>query len=224
VAQGTKTDAKGCAPGSDPGSIQKTTDRVAFDRKTGLAVNGAQYKAAVDGNTAIAHQGLDYTFPIGTEKKSYLLFDTTAGKAFPAAYQGEDTIDGLDVYRFKQTVPDTSIKIQGLLPGVYSGSTTVWVEPTTGVIVKGAQQIVQRFASNSATVFDGTLTFNDATVKKQVDFANEQLTKIQLIRNWLPLAGLVLGLGFLAAAAYAGRRRTSPRAGVSPVAEGSSQT
>jgi hypothetical protein len=211
VARGTETDDRGCASAADPGFIQKTTDRIAFDRVKGTAVPGTKYRAAVNGDTSIVHEGLGYTFPIGTEKKSYPFFDTIAGKAYPAKFIGTDTIRGMEVYRFQQQVPQTDIKIQGLLPGTYEGSTTFWVEPTTGVIIKGSQRIVQKFASNGSTVFDGTLTFTDHTVQKQVDFANSQLTKIGLIRNWIPLALGVIGLALLAWSALlsARPRRTS---------------
>jgi hypothetical protein len=210
VAKGTKVDGLGCAPASDPGFIDKSTDRVAFDRKSAMAVAGARFKASVNGDAAIAHDGLDYTFPIDTKKKTYPLYDTVAGKAYPAVYQGSEKFRGMTVYRFVQQIPAVAITIQKLLPGAYSGTTTVWVEPSTGVIVKGAQQIVERFASGGGTVFDANLVFNDTTVREQVDYANSQLTKIHLIRLWVPLGVAALGLVLLVAGLLVGRRRAAP--------------
>lgn len=207
VAQGTKVDSQGCAASTDPGYIDKTTDRVAFNRKTGLAVAGTKYGAAVNGDAAITHSGLDYTFPIDTKKKTYPLFDAIAGKSFPAVYQGTQTIDGLTAYRFVQSVPASPVTIDNLLPGVYSGGTTVWVEPTTGVILKGAQQIIQTFASGGSTVFDGTLTFTSASVSSQAKFAKSQLAKVRLVRLWLPLGLGVAGLLLVVLALFGGRRR-----------------
>lgn len=218
VAKGTKTDPAGCASAADPGFIQKTTDRVAFDRVKATAVAGPKYGAHVNGDVAIKHAGLDYTFPIDTKKKAYALFDTIASKAFPAKYEGSQSMHGLTVYRFVQQIPDTPIKIQSLIPGIYSGTTTVWVEPTTGVIVKGAQHIVQKFASDGTVVFDGTLTFNDKTVREQSDFADDQLTKIHLVRNWVPLAVALIGILFLATAWFSERRRPSGRRSPEPSA------
>lgn len=211
VVQGTKADASGCASLTEPGFIQRTTDRVAFDRKNGEAVTAPKYKAAVNGDASIEHTGLDYTFPIGTARKTYSVFDTIAGKAFPARYAGSESIHGLSVYKFVQQVPESPVKIQSLIPGTYSGTTTFWVEPTTGVIVKGVQRILERFASDGKTVFDGTLTFTDKTVEKQADFANSQLSKINLIRLWVPLAAAVIGVLLLAAAWFVGRRRPRTR-------------
>jgi hypothetical protein len=161
TVQGAKTDDAGCASRADPGFIDKSTDRVAFDRKSAMAVAGQKYRAAVNGDTSIKHEGLAYTFPIGTQKTTYPVFDTIAGKAFPARFSGTDKIHGMTVFKFVQHVPQTPVKIQSLLPGTYTATTTFWVEPTTGVIVKGAQEIHEKFTSGGKTVFDGTLTFTD---------------------------------------------------------------
>src|SRR6478672_4250906 len=75
----------GCVSKADPQHrlITNSTDRVAFDRKTGLAVDDVKYHSNVDGNQNIRHVGLGYKFPIDTEKKTYPFFDTVVGKAFP---------------------------------------------------------------------------------------------------------------------------------------------
>ena len=191
----TQPGPDGCVPNTDPAFVQRTTDRVAFDRKTALAVpNGQQYGAAVNGDPNIRHVGLSYTFPIDTEKQSYPFFDTVVGKAYPMNYRGTEKLNGLDVYRFEQAVPDSDIKIQDLLPGKYSNVRVVWVEPTTGVIVKGSEQIKETFAAGGQTAFSGTLVFNDASVKSQADYAKKQLSKVHLIRIWIPLTLAVLGV------------------------------
>jgi hypothetical protein len=211
VAQGTATDALGCAPATDPGFVEKSTDRIAFDRKTALPVSdGARFKANVDGNAAIVHQGLDYTFPIDTKKKSYPLFNTVIGKAYPIQYQGSEKLRGLTVYRFQQTLPVSPITIQKALPGNYVDITTVWVEPTTGVIVKGEDKVTEKITANGVAVFAGTLTFNDKTVGEQVSYAKSQLNKVHILRWWIPLAALVVGLLLVAGGLMLGRRRTAP--------------
>ncbi len=55
-------------------------------------------------NIALPHSGLTYRFPFDTEKKSYPLFDPIAQKAYDANYDGEDDVNGLTTYRFKQNV------------------------------------------------------------------------------------------------------------------------
>ncbi|MBV9593239.1 MAG: DUF3068 domain-containing protein [Actinobacteria bacterium] len=191
----TGADTHGCVLSTDPDFIQKTTDRVAFDRVSALpAVEQASFGAAVDGNGSIVHTGLGYTFPIDTKKKSYPFFDTVVGKSYPMAYAGAEKVNGMSTYKFVQHVPGSPIKINGVLPGTYSNVRTVWVQPTTGVIVKGSEAIDEEFTSNDQTVFRGTLSFDAATVRAQVKFADDQLGKVQLIRKWVPLGLLLLGL------------------------------
>ena len=195
ASKGAGDTGAGCPATTDPTFIQRTTDRIAFGRKSALAVSDpGRFGTNVDGDKTISHVGLGYTFPIGTKKTTYPFFDTVLGKAFPMSYQDTEKLNGLTVYKFSQSVPQSAIKIQGLLPGSYSNVRTVWVEPTTGVIVKGSEQIVEKFTTGGGTAFDGTLIFNDATVKSQADYANSQINKINVIRWWVPLGLLVLGI------------------------------
>lgn len=210
AAAGTVTDSSGCALPILPGYILKSTDRVAIDRKTAEAVNNPKYQAAVNGDTSVTHSGVDYTFPIGTKKQTYQMFDAIAGKAFPAQYVGTSKLDGLKVYEFRQQIPASPIKIAGLLPGTYTDQTTVFVEPTTGVIIKGVQSINEKFASTGQTVFNGTLTFNNKSVASQASYAKSQRSQISLVRVWLPLILLVLGVVLLVVALLLGRRRAGP--------------
>jgi hypothetical protein len=155
--------------------------------------DSGRFNTNVNGDTAVVHVGLGYTFGIDTAKRSYPYFDTVALKAYPMNYQATEKIEGLSLYRFVQVVPSTPIKIDNLLAGTYTSTTTVWVQPTTGVIVKGAQQILQKF-DTGGTVFSGTLTFNDATVHSRAQYAKKQLAQVHLIRIWIPSTLLVLGL------------------------------
>ena len=60
--------------------VNASRDRVAFDRKTAMAVNCCGEN--VDGKP-VKHQGIGYKFPFNSEKTSYPFFDTVAKKAFP---------------------------------------------------------------------------------------------------------------------------------------------
>ncbi|MCW2525210.1 MAG: hypothetical protein JWM76_70 [Pseudonocardiales bacterium] len=188
-------DKYGCVPSTDPTFIQKTTDRVAFGRKSGLAVSDdGRFGTNVDGNKKVTHDGIGYTFPIDTKKKTYPFFDTVVSKSYPMRYVDSEKLAGLTVYKFTQDIPKSDIKINGVLPGSYVNVRTVWVEPTTGVIVKGSEAIEQRFTSGNGVAFVGTLVFTDATVKSQADFAKDQLGKIHTARLWLPIGAAVVGL------------------------------
>ncbi|HET6876297.1 MAG TPA: DUF3068 domain-containing protein [Jatrophihabitans sp.] len=222
--------------GTHPGCVSRTaapgvlitnsTDRVAFNRITGLAVNDPKYGANVDGSTAVTHVGLGYKFPIDTQKTTYPFFDTTVHRAFPMRYAGETTMQGLTVYKFVQKIVNQPALTNATLPSTYSNTRTVWVEPTTGVIVDGQEQVKQVLTGranldpNSKLVapelanlvaLAGTLAFTPDTVRLQAELAKSNLPRIHLIRLWMPLIALVLGVLCLAAALWiALRRRNRP--------------
>src|SRR5262249_38754487 len=136
-----------CVPSSDPRLLSVTTDRVTSDRKTAEAVYVPGWNANVNGDTSIRHEGLSYKWPIDAEKKTYQFFLPDLGKAFPAEYIGTDHIAGLDVYKYESKTGDQPYKIQGIADGTYNDVRTVWVEPRTGVIVKGQEHQVQTLAN-----------------------------------------------------------------------------
>jgi hypothetical protein len=193
---------------SDGSLINASTDRVAWDRKTGEAVHCCG--EAVDG-VPIKHTGLSYKFPFGTEKKTYQFFDTTAKKAYPMTYKGSEQIQGLTVYRFEQPIDPVQIgesEVPGDLvgetvpsvtvPRFYDNVRTVWVEPVTGVIVKGQEKQHQVFRNSAGedavTLVDVTLTFNEKTQKQQGDLAKDGRSKAALLGTWAPLALGLLGV------------------------------
>lgn len=191
----------------DGGLINATTDRVAWDRKTGYAVNCCNEN--VDG-VPTRHKGLSYKFGFHSKKQSYLFFDTTAKKAFPMRYRSSETIQGLTVYKYVQRVPVTKIgqlEVPGSLvgqpdtpsvtaPRYYDNIRTVWVEPLSGVIVKGQEQQHQvlRDASgqDAVTLIQVTLTFDQRTQRNQANLAKDARSQAALLGTWLPL-GLFLG-------------------------------
>jgi hypothetical protein len=200
--------------------VNATTDRVAWDRKTGEAVNCCNEN--VDG-IPTKHKGLSYKFPFGAKKTTYQFFDTTAKQAQPMRYQGSEKIQGLNVYRYQQRVNPVQIgqlEVPGNLvgstaasvtaPRFYDNTRTVWVEPLSGVIVKGQekQHQVLRDAngSDAVTLIQVTLTFNEKTQKQQGDLAKDARSKSALVGTWAPLVCLLLGL-ILAALAFALVRR-----------------
>jgi Porin PorA len=207
--------------------VNAYTDRVAWDRKTGEAVNCCG--EAVDGEP-VKHVGLSYKFPFDTEKKTYQFFDVTARKAFPMKYQASEELQGLTVYRFEQVVPPQQIgesDVPGSLvgsdeatvtaPRYYDNVRTVWVEPLSGVIVKGAEQQHQVFrdeaGADAVTLIEVTLTFDERTQKQQADLAKDARSKAGLVGTWIPLALLVLGLVLIGLAVPRLRGDAGDRAG-----------
>lgn len=205
--------------------VSATESIVAFDRHTGAGVPG--YNQTVDGEP-VEHEGQILKFPFGTQKRDYEFWDANIRAATPAVYEGEEEIDGLTVYRFVQTIEPTVVdrlEVPGGLAGVdqdaievervYSNVRTLWVEPHTGVIIKGQEEqdsIVRYEGEEIAKVTDGTLAYTDETVAQLIDEYRGTAVQLNLIRNILPLVGLVAGLVLLAVGVLLLRERGPRRA------------
>jgi Porin PorA len=193
--------------------VRASVDRVATDRRTAEAVNCCG--EAVDSQPA-RHGGLSYKFPFDTQKRDYQFWDPNAEKAVPARYVSEETVQGLTTYKFVSQIPATQIQTQEVpgslvgesapsvqAPVFYTDTRTVWVEPKTGVIVKGSEQnrtTLRNSAGQDKTVvlqFD--LTFDEATQRSQAKLARDNIGKIDLVTSWLPLIGLLVGIVLIAA-------------------------
>ncbi|HEY3717526.1 MAG TPA: DUF3068 domain-containing protein [Jatrophihabitantaceae bacterium] len=206
---------QGCVPTDDPNYLTMTTEQIAMDRKNAESVkDDGRYGTNLNSDKAIPHVGLTYTFPIGTKKHDYTLFDGTAGKAYPVHYLGTEKLRGLTVYRFEQSV-QAPIKIRDVLPGTYTNTHTVWVEPVTGSIVRDRQVVAETLDSGQLAL-GGTLDFTPATVAKAVHDAKSMKDQIGLLRFWLPLGLLLLGVLLVPVIVLVAR---SVRVGGAPVPE-----
>jgi hypothetical protein len=196
------------ATAADGSFVRASLDRVATDRRTGEAVNCCG--EAVD-SAPTRHTGVSYKFPFDTQKKDYAWWDPNSKQSPAAKFVSEDKVQGLTTYKFIQQIPPTQIQTQEVpgslvgetapsvqAPVYYSTVRTVWVEPKTGVIVKGNEQnkttLRNTAGQDKATVIQYDLTFDDATQRTQAKLAKDNIGKINLVTRWLPLLGLVLGL------------------------------
>jgi Porin PorA len=193
--------------------VRATLDRVATDRRTAEAVNCCG--EAVD-SAPTRHAGVSYKFPFNTQKKDYSFWDPNSKQAPVAKFVSEEKVQGLTTYKFLQTIPAVQIQTQEVpgslvgetapsvqAPVFYTDTRTVWIEPKTGVIVKGNEQnkttLRNSAGEDKATVVQFDLTFDDNTQKSQAKLAKDNITKINLVSLWLPLLGLALGIIFILA-------------------------
>jgi hypothetical protein len=100
----------------DSGLLLAMVDTVTLNRKTAMAVSSdtnpggsVQKPRTMDEtkpptNVVLVHEGLSYRFPFDVQKKTYPYFDPIAQKAYDANYDGEDDLNGLTTYHFKQNV------------------------------------------------------------------------------------------------------------------------
>jgi hypothetical protein len=158
----------------------------------------------------IRHEGLQFKFPFDTQKKNYPFWDVNVKKAVTAKFSGTETIKGLKTYRFVQPITDVLIgqeEVPGSLmqlpdqPSVkadrlYSTTRTLWIEPRTGAIIKGSEKVDQRLVFNGkqTPVIQGTITYNDATVQKNVDEYADSAQGLWFVKSVGPVVGWILGV------------------------------
>jgi hypothetical protein len=227
---GVKSEALGV------GDLTYTNETVSFDRVSGESNNccGDQASAgALDDSTKmvdIKHQGNFYKFPFDVQKEqTYQWWDGDLGKAAPASFVRTEALYGTDTYVFEQRIDQTQV---GTLTApaalfdstgadvdakiMYGTVTTLWVEPNTGVVIKGQQVINKQIVSSLGTVdaTKGTIAYNEQTVRGNVDDWGSKGRQLALVKNTLgPVgigAGLVLIVGGLALLLLRGRTAPAP--------------
>jgi hypothetical protein len=204
--------------------FQYSITRFAFDRKTAQLVHCCG--ANVNGNPEILQSGLaNGLWPIGTQKQTYLQFDSTADKALPVHFAGTGTVSGIPVYKFvekvtnlkigTQTLPASLVGLPGTsdatLPEYYTASNTYFVDPVTGAQLN--QVINQHLTLSGANgqghlqLMNASLTFTPQSQAKVVSIDNSARAKVTLLEVVLPLAAGGLGLILLVAGILLARPR-----------------
>ena len=159
------------------------------------------------------HQGYTLKLPFDTQKTTYSWWDATAKHAFPAKFVGEDEIDGVKVYEFRSVADDFVLDPDIGLPGSYVhkdvGSfaaelryrvdTRIWVEPTTGALIKGSQTAQRWFADpatgeNLAPASDTTLTWTDEYVAETAKDVKQQASQLKIAKVVIPVYGPIFGV------------------------------
>ncbi|WP_406267832.1 DUF3068 domain-containing protein [Nocardia sp. NBC_00881] len=235
----------------DTGLLTATIDRVTIDRVTGMPVdkepNGSIAVTTTKEGENIAdpvqHTGLQYRFPIGTEKKSYPYFDLNARKTSDANFVEETEINNTKVYHFQQSVPATSLwdvvqaptnrlSLPAAKWGVEGGETPVtmtrfytntrdiWVEPKTGTVIKGSEQIHLYYARSAdkpeVTALKSHLVFDENTIESQISVAKENIDKLSLYGRIMPIVFGILGVIALIVGVFLGLRGGSAPAPARP--------
>ncbi len=204
----------------DAGNVRsRTIERAAFDANTSSSVNCCgEYISITEGvDKPVKHQGIVFKFPFDTQKQTYPFWDLTLRKTLPMVYQDTERIDGVRVYTFVQTIPPTpSTKPQQLpaslldLPGTenvaaqayYSNIRTVWVEPETGVILKGQEQqynTIRVDGEDRLITTKATLAYSPESTAMLAKTYGDKGSRLYLVRTVLPLIALIVGLVLLAA-------------------------
>ncbi len=192
-------------------AYRSQTQRSAFDRRSGALISCCgETVGAYTGPQA----GLALSWPIGTQQRSYQIFDTTLLRPLPAQYAGQATIDGLPTYRFVERVPAQKFstqKLPGSLVGLhgqptvtldeyYQATNTYWVDPVTGTVVdiNEDQKITLRDSSGvqRLVLFQGDLPMTAQSVQSLAGSDRPRRSGIEAITLIIPaglgLAGAVI--------------------------------
>ena len=199
-------DVPDCVDGDDPRLLSASTSVFATDRDTALTVDNGKY--VPDGN--VQTEGIQNKWPFDAEKKTYPYWDGTAGKSVDAVFDREEDVQGLKTYVYKVVVQDAPIEVAEGVPGTYSSSKELYVDPVTGAIINQTDD-QQRFITDGPQALELQLEFTEAQQKKNVDEAKDNQRSLKLVTMWIPIIGIVGGLLAIAAGIFLvlrqGRRR-----------------
>jgi len=214
----------GCVDAKDPQKRLINVEQAQFatDRYTAMTVPNDGYLPA--GSPQL--EGLQNKFPFNAEKKTYPVWDGVVGAAVDAAYEGEDTIDGLKVYKYAYTANVGPVNLVMDITGTYFAKYEFYVEPKTGSII---DQVVhqERIAHGVETILELDLEFTPEQIQTNVDDANAALSQLKLLEVYVPIVGFVVGIpvmilgGFML---FRGRRRKAATADAAPPQETESET
>jgi hypothetical protein len=185
--------------------------RLAFDRRSAELVNccGANVNAR-----RVQFSGLGYVWPLGAQKTTYQIFDTTLMAPHAISYAGTATVDGLATYKYVESVAPTRIGTQqlpGSLVGMldqatvslgeyYAGTTTDYVDPVSGapVKVRSSQHLylVDSSGKQVLNLLNATFATVPASVAGAVHTAKSYDAKVFVVTVIVPatvgLAGIII--------------------------------
>ncbi|MGH3245002.1 MAG: DUF3068 domain-containing protein [Trebonia sp.] len=211
--------------------VQQMTRTFAFDRRTGQLVNCCG--ASVNGDASVRQTGLvGYVFPIGTQKQTYQVFDTTLKKMMPFVYSGTTSVRGIQAYEFVENVAPTQVG-SVTVPGSFVGSTAAsltlpefdqehliyYVDPETGALINVNEQQsttlrTSATAAPSLVLFDADLIATPASVTEIVGLDSSGRSELTLLQTTLPLVLGIVGAVALIAGIFLGRKPRAAMAGL----------
>lgn len=223
-----RTDKQG-----DTGLLSAIVDRVTIDRKSGEPVDdpiGSVQVQADKPADEVAHTGLQYRFPFGAKRQTYPYFDVNARETYDMNFIEATEVNTMPVYHFAQKIapvdlskvvnaPTNKLTLPAAKWGVpggqelvtmtrwYSNQRDLWVDPKTGVVVKGQEKVFQFYGRSAnkpeLTVLKADITFDENTIESQIAKAKDGNDKLSLYGRILPIVlGLVGVLSLVGGAIY----------------------
>ena len=149
VVENEDGNAPDCVDGEDPRLVTADENTFATDRVTALAVDNGDYLP----DDSEQYEGLVNKWPFDAEKKTYPYWDGTIGEPVDAVFDGTETIEGVDTYRYKINIEDAPIEVAEGVDGTYTNEVIIWVEPQTGAIQNQSQN-QQRYLEDGTQVLN----------------------------------------------------------------------
>ncbi|MEU3309710.1 DUF3068 domain-containing protein [Nocardiopsis sp. NPDC055551] len=191
--------------------ISSSSRRTGHDRVTGEAVDCCD---AMVNEERVTQSGQAWKFPFNTEQRDYDFFETTVEEVVPMEFQGVEDVDGVEAYKFVQTVDPTVIgereiprEVAGLdgegdVVGdvTFSITRTYWIEPVSGSPINVSEdhhQVVVVDGEEVLTMMSGELVYDDATRAAAIENTDQARAVLPLLNTTLPIVSLVAGVGFI---------------------------
>jgi hypothetical protein len=216
------------------GALTYSQELVTFDRKTGLTTGAARdVRSAGDLDdpakmVPVTHKGLFFKFPFAVEKKTYPWWDGDLSQAVDISFVKEEELYGTNTYVFQQVIPPTEVPPTRTVPAAVFGGTgadvqatvsygntrTLWIEPNTGVIIKGQEQVDKALLSTLGTVATtkGTIGYTDQTVRDNAATWGSKGRLLGFIGGPFMWVGIIAGLVLIVVGALLVGRRPAPTA------------
>jgi len=214
------------------GDLSYSMETVSFDRLTGVANNCCGDQVSIgdlekpDAMKNITHEGGYFKFPFDVQKQSYAWWDGDLGKATAAKFVRTEDLFGTETYVFEQRIDKQEVASRTVPAAIFDGTgedvpakvmygnvRTLWVEPNTGVIVKGQEAIDKTLESALGTVAatKGVIGFDESTIKANAQEWGALGSQLGFVKNTLPWLGPLLGvlLGLVGAVLLVGKGRRS---------------
>jgi hypothetical protein len=199
--------APDCVSPTDPDKrlISASEDTFATDRRTAEAVEFDALPADAEPKT-----GLINKFPFDVEQRTYPFWDGSAKKAVDAVFEGEEEVEGVNLYKFTTTVKGAPVEIAAGVKGTYDDVKTMWIEPATGSIMDQEEHRILK--QNGTPVIDLKMAFTDEQVSKNIEDGKANAATLKLLTGTVPMVAGLLGLvslvgGLIAARGASSRRR-----------------
>jgi hypothetical protein len=190
---------------------------VSLNRRTGEATNCCgDYRSVGDldnpsATEPVKHEGLFFKFPFDVQKQTYKWWDGDLQAAADMEYVEEQDLEGVSTFVFRQTTPKQEVGTRAVPKAVFGDSAsgdvdarvmygnvrTLWIEPNTGVVMKGVERLDKTLEApgyQPVPTTVGTIGYNDETVSENVDTWGSKGRLLGFINGPLTWLGIIGGL------------------------------